>query len=213
MLSIQKLFIKYNYSTRREKIKYIVLHDVGTVSTARNNRDYFNSMYIGASADFFVDNKNVIQLIDYNTSYSWAVGDGRGKYGITNSNSISIEMCLESNLEPSVATVNNTLDLVKKLMKELNISSRNVIRHYDASRKLCPQSFSKNNWAKWNEFKSNLTIERKIDNMSTLDLQKFLNNLNITDYDNRKLVEDGIIGKRTNSAKEKAKEILKSILA
>ena len=213
MLPIQKLFIKYNYSTRREKIKYIVLHDVGAISSAKNNRDYFNKGYVGASADFFIDSKNIIQLIDYNVNNGWSVGDGRGKYGITNSNSVSIEMCLESNLEPSKATVDNTLNLVKKLMKELNISNRNVVRHYDASHKLCPRSFSKNNWAKWNEFKSNLSIERKIDNMSILDLQKFLINLGITDYENKRLIADGWDGKRTQSAKAKAKAILKNILA
>ncbi len=32
------------------------------------------------------------------------------------------------------------------------------MRHYDASRKICPNIMSKNNWALWNEFKSDLNI-------------------------------------------------------
>ncbi|MBU5486453.1 N-acetylmuramoyl-L-alanine amidase [Clostridium sp. MSJ-11] len=156
MLSIQKMFINYNFSKRNEKIKYICIHDVGAVSSAKNNRDYFAGGNRGASADFFVDSNNIIQIINYHNNYSWAIGDGGGKYGITNANSLSIEMCLESNYQPSEKTIQNTIDLVKRLMKELNITIDRIVRHYDASRKNCPQSFSANNWAKWNWFKSQL---------------------------------------------------------
>lgn len=156
MLSIQKQLINYNFSKRNGEIKYIVVHDVGAVSTAQNNRDYFAGGNRNASADFFVDSNNIIQIIDYHKNYSWAVGDGRGKNGITNSNSVSIEMCLESNMQPSEETIQNTLDLVKYLMNELNIPIDRVVRHYDASFKNCPQSFSANNWAKWQEFKARL---------------------------------------------------------
>jgi len=157
MLQIQKLFIKYNFSNRSEKIKYIVIHDVGAHSTAKNNRDYFNGENRNASADFFVDSTNIIQAIDYNSHYSWAIGDGSGKYGKTNGNSLSIEMCLEANLKPSTSTVNNTIDLVKYLMNALSISADNVVRHYDCSHKTCPGSFSANNWAAWTSFKKQLT--------------------------------------------------------
>lgn len=156
MLSIQKLLTKYNHSPRKEKAKYIAIHDVGTSSTAKDNATFFNTGDRGSSADFFVDSNNIFQIVDYHRNYSWAVGDGGGKYGINNGNSISIEMCLESNLQPSKKTVQNTLDLTKYLMEELNIPVSNVIRHYDASRKVCPYSFSANNWSKWNEFKNKL---------------------------------------------------------
>jgi len=156
MLPIQKLLINYNHSARSEKVKYIIIHDVGGISTARNNRDYFSGGNRNASADFFVDSTNIIQAIDYHTRYSWAVGDGGGKYEKTNRNTVNIEMCLESNWQPSEQTVQNTLDLVKYLMNELNISIENVQRHYDCSRKACPKCFSTNNWAKWYEFKARL---------------------------------------------------------
>lgn len=159
MLAIQKLFINYNFSNRSEKIKYIVVHDVGAHSTARNNRDYFAGGNRDASADFFIDSTNIIQTIDYNQHYSWAIGDGAGKYGKTNGNSVSMEMCLEANLKPSTSTVNNTIDLVKYLMKALNISADNVVRHYDCSHKNCPGSFSANNWSAWTDFKKQLASQ------------------------------------------------------
>lgn len=158
MLPIQKLFINYNFSNRSEKIKYLVVHDCGAHSTARNNRDYFNGGDRSASADFFIDSANIFQTIDFNKHYSWAIGDGAGKYGKTNGNSISMEMCLEANLKPSTSTVNNTIDLVKYLMKALNISADNVVRHYDCSHKNCPGSFSANNWKGWTNFKNQLSI-------------------------------------------------------
>jgi len=156
MLGIQKLLIAYNSSARASKATYIIIHDVGEVSTARNNRDYFAGGDRQASADFFVDSTNIIQVIDYHTRYSWAIGDGHGEFGKTNANSVSIEMCLESNHQPSAKTIQNTLDLTHYLMKELGISSSNVVRHYDCSHKCCPGSFSANNWAQWGTFKARL---------------------------------------------------------
>lgn len=43
-------------------------------------------------------------------------------------------------------------------MKELKIDLDHVVRHYDASRKHCPNSMMANNWARWNDFKKALAI-------------------------------------------------------
>ena len=47
-------------------------------------------------------------------------------------------------------------------MSKYNISISNVVRHYDASRKICP-NWSANNWSRWTSFKNKLngTIEVK----------------------------------------------------
>ena len=37
-------------------------------------------------------------------------------------------------------------------MKEYKIPLENVVRHYDASRKVCPESMSKNDWSIWKGF-------------------------------------------------------------
>jgi len=210
MLPIQKLFINHNYSVRNAKIEYIIIHDVGASSTAKNNRDYFNVADRGASADFFVDSTNIIQLIDYNKNNSWAVGDGKNKYGINNKNSISIEMCLEANLRPSSATVTNTINLVQSLMLGLNLTQEKVLRHYDASKKLCPKSMSNNNWSLWLDFKKQLlppVIEKKpsYQERYVREFQKFYNTVTKT---TSPISVDGLWGVETF----KALNILESLL-
>ena len=69
MLEIQKQFINYNRSFRSQAIKYIVIHSTGnTNDTAQNNHDYFARCNRGSSADFFVDDNNIIQIIDLITT-------------------------------------------------------------------------------------------------------------------------------------------------
>lgn len=55
-------------------------------------------------------------------------------------------MCLESNRQPSVETIQNVIDLTHYFMKELDIPYDNVVRHYDCSHKICPGSFYADNW-------------------------------------------------------------------
>ena len=158
MLDIQVKLVKYNFSARSVKPTYIVIHDTGNPGAgALNHYNYFNGGNRNSSADYFVDSNNIIQIIDADHYYSWAVGDGKGKYGITNNNSVSIEMCLEKDGYPTQATVKNTIDLTKYLMDKYNIGVNKVVRHYDCSRKSCPNSFKANNWAKWTSFKTALT--------------------------------------------------------
>ena len=158
MLDIQRKLVKYNFSARKVQPTYIVIHDTGNPGAgALNHFNYFNGGNRNSSADYFVDSNNIIQIIDTEHYYSWGVGDGNGKYGITNSNSVSIEMCLEKDGYPSQATIRNTIDLTKYLMDKYNIGINRVVRHFDASRKSCPNSFKANNWAKWTSFKTALT--------------------------------------------------------
>lgn len=82
--------------------------------------------------------------------------DGKGKYGITNKNSLGIEMCVDKNNVVSAKTEANTIELTKYLMKKYNVPASNVVRHYDASRKSCP-NWSANGWSRWTEFKKKLT--------------------------------------------------------
>ena len=150
--------IKYNKSPRLEKIKYIVIHDTantGKGADAMAHFNYFNSGNRNASADFFADDKECLKVNDYTKFYTWHCGDGKGKYGITNQNSVGIEICVNSDGDYDKA-VKNALKTVRNLMKELGIPINNVVRHYDASRKICPASMSKNNWEMWHKFKESL---------------------------------------------------------
>lgn len=159
MLPITKKISKFNFSSRNgAAIRYIVLHYTGNNSdTALANANWFNTCDRNASAHYFVDDDSIYQVVEDSNS-AWAVGDGRGLYGIRNRESISIEMCTKGNYVVSQKTENNTVELVKYLMKKYNIPISNVVRHYDASRKICP-NWSANNWARWKSFKMKLTNE------------------------------------------------------
>ncbi|MFA7628650.1 MAG: N-acetylmuramoyl-L-alanine amidase [Candidatus Dojkabacteria bacterium] len=163
-MTINKKQIAYNRSKRTGPIRYIVIHDTGNTSKGANANahfNYFNSGDRQSSADFFVDNTQVLQVNDYNTNYTWHCGDGAGKYGITNANSIGIEICINSDGNYDAA-FQNAVALAKQLMSELNIPIERVVRHYDASRKNCPASMSNNNWLLWNTFKAQLKGESSI---------------------------------------------------
>lgn len=158
-MKINKKQIAYNRSARTQSIKYIVVHDTGNPSAgadAEANYKYFNGGDRGSSADFFVDDKQILQVNDYRKYYTWHCGDGHGKYGISNSNSVGVEICInkDGNYKKAVA---NAVDAVKQLMAELGIDATHVVRHYDASHKNCPATMHNSGWASWESFKSRIT--------------------------------------------------------
>ncbi len=168
-MEIIKKQIAYNKSKRTTAIEYIVIHDTANKNKgadAMAHFNYFNGGDRQSSADFFVDDTNIIQVNDYKKFYTWAVGDGKGKYGITNANSVSIEICVNEDSNYNAAFL-KAVELAKLLMKELNIPAERVVRHYDASRKNCPASMSSNNWAYWQDFKNRLS-----DNSTTQYVQE-----------------------------------------
>lgn len=178
-------------------IEYIVIHDTGNRSKGSNaymHYVYFNNGYRGSSADFFVDDKQILQINDYYNYYSWHCGDAGGKYGIGNRNSIGIEICINQDGDYNKA-VNKTIELVKHLMEKLDVPIGKVVRHFDASRKICPGSMSRSNWVDWLKFKNRLANDTNTktynnDNNSVM-LQKNLVELGY------KLAIDGIIGPQT----------------
>ena len=165
MLTIQKMISDYNFSSRQgSDIEYLIFHYTGNKGdTALNNAKYFNACNRNASAHFFVDDENIYQVVNLNNS-AWAVGDGKGAYGILNRNSVSIEMCCNSEGFISETTEANALELGKYLMDLYGIDLDHVVRHYDASRKICP-NWTNNNWERWLNFKSKLagtTVKNEI---------------------------------------------------
>lgn len=158
MLPITNKLIRYNFSSRsRQKILYVVIHDTGNPradANAEAHFRYFNGGNRGSSAHYFVDDRTIVQTVaDENAS--WHCGDGRGRYGITNENSIGVEICLNADGEFDQAVV-NTLDLTQHLMERHSIPIDRVVRHFDASRTICPRTMSANDWARWWDFKRTL---------------------------------------------------------
>ena len=116
-MEINKKLIKYNTSSRgSDKIKYIVIHDTGNPkagANAENHYIYFNGGNRNASAHYFVDDKEVLQLVEDDKA-SWHVGDNKGLYKITNRNSIGIEICVNIDGSYDMA-LQNTLELIEHL--------------------------------------------------------------------------------------------------
>lgn len=139
--------------------KYIVIHYVGAVSSAKANADYFYSVNRQASAHYFVDENEIWQVVKEGDR-AWHCGT-TGKYyhpECRNDNSIGIEMCCYMNngtLDIKEEVINKTIELTKELMAKYNIPVENVIRHYDVTHKVCPAPFV-NNEGRWNDFKSRL---------------------------------------------------------
>ena len=153
---------KYNLTkTSRGKkgIKYICVHYTGGKGSAKNNIDYFTGGDRSASADFFVDDTGVYK---FNPNcykyYAWAVGDGHGKYGITNANSVSIEVVNNGGAFTDTEIV-YLARLVKWCMKKYKIKADHVVRHYDASRKQCPAYYSGSDTAnkRWSKLHTRIT--------------------------------------------------------
>lgn len=175
MINIEKKFISQNFYHGRQGnvIKFIVIHDTGNYSLNANAYMHYvwlNGGYRGVSANYFIDDKRIINTVD-DKNGSWHCGDdtGHGRYlnGATNLNSLGLEMCVNRDGNYQKA-FNNTVDLTKYLMKKYNIPSSRVVRHYDVSRKTCPLSMSGNNWERWKEFKrliSDKNYTQPVDNI------------------------------------------------
>jgi N-acetylmuramoyl-L-alanine amidase CwlA len=179
---------KSNYGDARStsKIKYIVIHyTANDGDTSESNGKYFKNNVVKASAHYFVDSDSVTQSVPDNY-VAWSVGGkkfsdcattgGGTKYGVvTNTNSISIELCddkKDGNIYPSSATIKNALELTRTLMKKYGVTKDNVVRHFDVTGKSCPAYWcgtgEKNK--KWeSEFMSKLSeneVEKAIEKLA-----------------------------------------------
>ena len=146
-----------NFTNQRITPIFIVWHDTGVLDQSdEGNAKYFKSVMRGASANYFIDENSITEVVEPGF-IAWHVGDGYGKYGITNSNSIGIELCAEADGNFHPQTIANAIWLGKKLMNDWGIPVENNVRHYDASRKNCPQIMNKDGqWTDWYAFKAKL---------------------------------------------------------
>ena len=138
-------------------VKYIVVHYTACYAPVKNFcLSQMNNDLNGSAHDFVGDNEWYCSIA--HTNRAWSVGDdngyGRFPNGITNSNTLNIEMVAKPYELPSAKTIENTAEIVAYYMKMYNVPLSRVVRHYDASYKPCPYGMHGNNNAKWNEFKN-----------------------------------------------------------
>ena len=130
-----------------------------------NHYRYLQNAQRYGSAHYYVDDKEIIQTIG-DSRIAWSVGDtwakkNRTRSDVTNANSINVEMCVNSDGDYE-QTFKNTVELVKNLMIRFNVPVDRVVRHFDASGKICPRSMCENNWRKWWEFKYEIAKPREL---------------------------------------------------
>jgi len=151
---IEKMLIKNNFSTRNSvKIKYIVIHDTGNKkksANAINHFKYFDKPNVNASSHYVIDENHIIQLVE-DKDASYHCGDGKGRFGITNSNSIGIELCVNEGNNWEI-TKEKAIFLVRILLDKYDLDKKNVVRHFDASLKICPNKMSAFGWREWTYF-------------------------------------------------------------
>lgn len=140
---IKKQIIANRTTKTRVKsdIKAIVIHYTGNSSKGANAKAHYNYWYNtnrNSSCDVVIDDHSIWKINDWYKYYMWQIGDGKGKYGWWNKDVIGIEMCINSDGDFN-KTVENTIAYIRYLHQ--NGYNKTLIRHYDASRKLCPKMF------------------------------------------------------------------------
>ena len=161
----------YGGSRNASQIRYLVYHYTGNDGDrAANNAKYFQNNIVKASVHYFVDDTTVWRSVP-DLKVAWSVGGskyanahktgGGTMYGvITNTNSLSIEMCdtiRNGVYQASEATLANAAALGRALMEKYDIPIENVYRHFDVTGKHCPSYLV--NAQKWAEFKKRLEVK------------------------------------------------------
>ncbi len=150
-MNITKLISKKNCYIGQNKPAYVVIHETDNWSKGADAKAHATAMKNGnldGTVHYYVDSKSVYQTLDH-ADGAWAVGDGKGKYGITNRNSINIEICVNPETDYYTA-VDKAEQLAAQLLKQYGWGTDRLKRHYDASRKNCPRRIQAE--GRWSEF-------------------------------------------------------------
>lgn len=165
-------------SRRPSDICYLVIHfTANDGDSAKNNADYFAREAPGASAHFFVDEREIWQSVQ-EKDIAWHCGT-RGMYFhpyCRNANSLGVELCSRKRGEKyyfAPETVKNAQQFVRSLMKRYGIPTENVVRHYDVTHKNCPAPFVEDAGA-WQKFKAGLMEQAKEGNMTEKQVKQLI---------------------------------------
>lgn len=139
-MNINKMITKKNCYVGQNKPAYVVIHETDNWCKGAGAKTHATAMYNGnlaGTVHYYVDSTCIYQTLEHQDG-AWAVGDGNGAYGITNRNSINIEICVNPESDYYVA-VDKAEQLAAYLLKQYGWGTDRLKRHYDASRKHCPR--------------------------------------------------------------------------
>ena len=164
-MTIQEMFLTPNKYSRPQiplkEVKKIAVHYVGNPNTsALANRNYFENCKEGGryvSSHYIVGLKGeVIQCIPTD-EWSYCTNQANGY-------SISIETCHpKSDGIFNDSTYVSLCELCAMLLKKFNLTTNDLIRHYDITQKTCPLHWTPTKYqseavatARWNRFKQDV---------------------------------------------------------
>lgn len=139
-MKIEKMIAKTHCYLGQNKPAYVVIHETDNWSKGANSRAHATAMKNGnlaGTVHYYVDSQECYQTLEHQDG-AWAVGDGHGKYGISNLNSINIEICVNPESNYYLA-VDRAAELAAMLLNQYGWDTSHLKRHYDASRKHCPR--------------------------------------------------------------------------
>lgn len=145
---VDKFSYNNNYYPEKNTREYITIHETANKSVGANADAHANFINNGAQETwhYTVDSEKAICHY-YHTTSCWACGTYDG-----NTRSISIEMCVNKDGN-YLKTLQNTIELVQKIMKEENIPASRVVQHNYWSGKHCPTLLREgNSGMNWNQF-------------------------------------------------------------
>ena len=153
-------------SKRTGKVQFIVIHYTAGSSkagSAYNVAEWFRTGNVQASADYIIDGSHIVKYNpDVTHRYTWAIGGGTpstvGGVKVRNSNSVSIEVCMNGDKPYTKAEIDRLRFMVRRLMRYFDIPASHVLRHYDCNsiRKQCPLYYAKRA-GKWAALKKQIT--------------------------------------------------------
>lgn len=153
MITVRKKLVpdvqanKVTYGKGNAK-KFIVVHETDNTRSGADADAHARLQYNGnsrsASWHYTVDDKEAVQSFEH-AWRCWAAGSNTG-----NDEGIQVETCVNSDGN-YLKAVQNTAELVAKIMKDENISIQNVVQHNHFSGKNCP-SYMRNGRVSWSQF-------------------------------------------------------------
>jgi flagellum-specific peptidoglycan hydrolase FlgJ len=139
-MKIERMIAKTHCYLGQNKPSYVIIHETDNWSKGANARAHATAMKNGnlaGTVHYYVDSQECYQTLEHQDG-AWAVGDGHGKYGISNLNSINIEICVNPESNYYLA-VDRAAELAAMLLNQYGWDTSHLKRHYDASRKHCPR--------------------------------------------------------------------------
>lgn len=165
-MEIGQYLTKVNYRASNrdwQDIKYVTVHYTAIIDdTAYGDCAAFYDTYRAASAQYFVDENSIWQMVR-DEDIAWHVGnDVYYHEEARNENTIGIEMCVKKVDRSTVSaydkdwyflsgTEENSAALARGLMMKYAVPIQNLIRHNDVTHKVCPAMYVQdfNEWLKY----------------------------------------------------------------